>query len=86
MILPVARVLQPYQERVVAERDAVAERRRRLLEFMDTVAYDALDAAERDLMRQQAGIMAEYVGVLNRRIEAFAPQLDGPVQPSGAMG
>lgn len=64
-------MMQPYQERVVAEREELKERLSKLRTFMGSEQYDLLDASERDRLFRQAAHMAGYGRVLGERIAAF---------------
>ena len=63
--------LLPYQQRVVDERNGLAERLTRLVAFFSTPPFDALSEAEMGLLEAQATIMLQYVQVLTRRIRNF---------------
>lgn len=63
--------LAPHQQRVVTERDELAERLVKLLAFLQTPLFAGLDAAERSRLRNQARFMDGYLAVLGERIEAF---------------
>lgn len=63
--------LASHQQRVVAERDELAERLGKLLAFFQTAQFDRLDAAEQSRMRNQARFMDGYLAVLEDRIKAF---------------
>jgi hypothetical protein len=70
--------MEPYQERVVAERDELSEKRCNLISFIETPAFDSLNGAEKDRLRKQATIMTDYFVVLGERIDAF-----GEPEPRG---
>lgn len=61
----------PYQQRVVTERDELADRLAKLLDFLRSPLFLKLDAAERSRLRNQARFMDGYLAVLGERIEAF---------------
>lgn len=63
--------MQPHQERVVAERAELDEKRAKLTAFIDGEVFDALDAAEQDRLRRQQDAMSVYSDVLRERIAAF---------------
>ena len=74
----------PHQQRVIDERDQLAERLDKLRAFIKhepgdgTLSiFNSLDQAERDDLRAQAHHMGEYKAILNRRIYRFAPQPEG---------
>lgn len=64
------RVLQPYQQRVVEERDLLDARRDALSTFLEVHAV-ALPPDEQERMVRQRRAMAEYSAVLAERIAAF---------------
>lgn len=64
--------MQPYQERVVTERDDLSDKIDRLAQFLDTAAYALLPESERDRMFRQLRHMNNYREVLDERIEAFS--------------
>jgi len=70
--------LAPHQQRVVAERDELADRLAKLMAFFGTPMFAGLDAAERIRMRTQAHHMGGYLSILGDRIEAFTAPA-GPV-------
>lgn len=63
--------LQPFQQRVVAERDELAERTEKLLAFIDSEAFKRLGLEEQHRMREQSEHMLAYGNILARRIENF---------------
>lgn len=64
--------MKPYQQRVLAERDYVAERLPKLRAFLD--GKPEIDHAEIERLTRQAGHMEAYLAVLNERIDAFKPE------------
>lgn len=64
-------MLQPYQERVIAERDELQERIGRLSEFLDTEIFQDLPPGSQNLMMDQFSVMLRYRGILNQRIALF---------------
>jgi hypothetical protein len=64
-------LLQPHQQRVVAEKKALDEKMIALLQFFQTQVFAGLSEAERSRLRQQARFMDGYSAVLKERIEAF---------------
>jgi len=63
--------MKPYQLRIMMEAKELNERLERLLLFLDSEIFIALDGAEQYRMRRQSEIMAEYLNILNQRIKAF---------------
>ena len=64
---------QPYQQRMVIERDQLFDRIERLSAFMLTPLYEKLPVEEKDRMQKQLIAMQSYQKVLDERIKAFAP-------------
>ena len=69
--------LAPHQQRVVEERDQLAERITRLTAFEAGELFTSLCEAEQRRLRSQLVAMDEYLAILNERIAAWAP----PQQP-----
>ena len=63
--------LQPFQERVVAEKAARATELRSLTSFIAGDVFQTLHEAERDRMLRQRSIMADLCVVLQERIDHF---------------
>lgn len=63
--------LAPHQQRVVDERDELADRLSKLTAFFATPIFAGLDVAERMRLRTQAHHMGGYLAVLGSRVEAF---------------
>lgn len=64
--------LAPHQQRVVTERDELAERLSKLFAFFQSPIFAGLPAAEQTRLRSQARFMDGYLAVLGERIEAFS--------------
>jgi len=64
-------LVQPHQQRVVAEKKALDEKMIALLQFFQTPVFHGLSEAERSRLRQQSRFMDGYSAVLKERIEAF---------------
>lgn len=60
--------LQPYQQRVVTERDELKSKTKALTTF---IAFSTLPKRERELLQQQEVIMRNYITVLDQRIALF---------------
>lgn len=61
--------LQPHQQRVVVERDELADRLAKLEAFLNRPDFGAIvTPAEQPLLRAQAMHMRHYLAVLNGRI------------------
>lgn len=73
--------LQPYQQRVVTERDELRAKLHLLLRFMASPAFDSINPDERGRMIKQAGAMHLYCDTLTQRIAAFAPELAPAAAP-----
>jgi hypothetical protein len=64
----------PYQQRVVDERDELADKVEKLSAFLGGDTYKRLADEEQTRLADQLAAMRQYVAVLNARIEAFEPQ------------
>lgn len=64
--------MQPYQERVIAEKAELDERLAKLRAFFETEAFTELDNAEIERLQRQAVFMSAYSEVLRERIAAFS--------------
>lgn len=63
--------MQPYQERVIAERDELEPKITRLSKFLDSETCRSLPEAEQARLLRQLGHMNGYHEVLDERINAF---------------
>lgn len=63
--------LKPYQRRVVMERNQLDTKIGDLIAFLASVQFAMLPGPDKDLMRQQADVMAEYSRILSDRIARF---------------
>ena len=63
--------LQPHQQRVVTEKEELAEKLVKLLSFFQTPIFAGLSEAEQSRLRNQARFMDGYAAVLEERIAAF---------------
>ena len=64
--------MQPYQERIIEERDQLKGRLNRLQEFIKSPSYHHdINGAERDRLLTQRYHMHSYLKVLQARIAAF---------------
>ena len=63
--------MQPYQQRVVDEKDELDEKLYALESFIDSPKFLELDRGERQRLARQAVLMTQYSDVLGERIEAF---------------
>ena len=63
--------MQPHQQRVVDEKDELAEKLTKLNGFIGGTIYDSLSADERNRLCRQAAVMKDYLDILNDRINAF---------------
>lgn len=64
---------QTFKDRLLIERQDLAERFSKLCAFVDTPKFEEVvkDEHQRDLLLQQRDCMSEYLNVLNQRIEAL---------------
>lgn len=63
--------LQPHQQRVVVERDELAEKLSKLTSFIGSTTYAGLPEDERFDLCDQVNCMHSYRSVLDRRIDRF---------------
>lgn len=68
--------MQPHQQRVVDEKDQLAERLGKLLVFTQTPLFSTLPEAEQTRLHCQVLFMDGYLKVLEQRIAAFPPEVD----------
>lgn len=66
--------LKPHQQRVVAERDELAERLGKLNTFIGSPAFNAVEGEERRLLLAQAVHMTSYFVTLIERIDLWKTQ------------
>lgn len=69
--------LQPFQQRVVDERQELETRIDKLRAFIPTGTCMALPFKERSRLARQLKAMVEYSEVLAERIDAFVENSDG---------
>lgn len=64
---------QTFKDRLLIERQDLAERFSKLCAFVDTPKFEEVvkDEHQRDLLLQQRDYMSEYLNVFNQRIEAL---------------
>ena len=65
--------MNPYQERVIEEKEALEEKYRKLTTFFDQPAFQDVPMDEQVRMARQADVMKEYLDILNARIVRFEP-------------
>lgn len=63
--------MQPHQQRVVDEHNALGEKLSKLNAFFDTDTFAALPEVERILLLTQKDVMTAYLSILIRRIGLF---------------
>ncbi|WP_334324339.1 crAss001_48 related protein [Gilliamella apicola] len=65
--------LQPYQQRVIAESDELADKLAKLTKFINSERFTEIvpDELECERLFLQKSIMTTYLNVLNYRIDAF---------------
>lgn len=63
--------MEPYQERVVEEKNALVEKMNKMDPFLGTVSYANLSPDEQARLSRQYLIMQLYAQVLEERISAF---------------
>ena len=67
------KVAETFKDRLLIERQDLAERFSKLCAFVDTSKFKEVvkDEQQRDLLLQQRDYMGEYLNILNQRIEAL---------------
>jgi len=65
--------MKPFQQRVVTERDELAEKLTSLDSFIGGEIFKVIPAEEKIRLAKQAVVMKEYLDILNDRINAFPP-------------
>ena len=63
--------MQEFQERVIAEKDELDQKRKKLSDFISGSVFQALPEEEKQRLQRQASIMFDYSTVLGERISAF---------------
>ncbi|WP_182002739.1 crAss001_48 related protein [Acinetobacter lactucae] len=63
--------LQPHEQRVVEEKDQLADRLHKLKEFLDKGQPKFIDDKNWKLLQAQFSVMTEYYVILLNRIELF---------------
>jgi hypothetical protein len=63
--------MQPHQERVVAEKAELDNKRGKLAAFVGTEPWRNLDEDEKGRLERQLEVMNEYSEILGDRIAAF---------------
>ena len=61
-------VVAEWADRLIAERDELAERIVKLRAFMRSAQFDALPAGDRSLLSDQERVMCAYLHILNDRV------------------
>lgn len=69
--VPNADTLYAYQVRISAEKAALDKKRSKLITFIKSAAFEALDTQERGRLTRQLTIMDDYSAVLGERLCAF---------------
>lgn len=63
--------MEPYQDRMIAERNELKTRLDRLYRFQATPEYLQLEPEDRDLLVNQSVAMNHYLIILDKRIARF---------------
>ena len=63
--------MEPFQERVVTEKDELEEKIGKLHSFFTTSTFAELDPAEQDRLNEQLKAMETYAALLGQRIATF---------------
>lgn len=64
--------LPQHQQRVIAEREQLADRIQKLEAFLHTELFASLPDDEQQLLKMQADAMVLYLGIINTRTSKFA--------------
>ena len=63
--------MKPYQKRVIEEKSYLDDKLDRLTKFIESDAFDELDADDRRLLVKQEDAMTIYSEILEERIDKF---------------
>jgi len=63
--------MQPHQQRVIDEYDALNDKAKALYMFFTNKIFDSLDIDEQELLKMQYYSMMVYAGILQKRIAKF---------------
>lgn len=63
--------LQPHQQRVVEEKEALQEKVEKLKTFRETAMFKTLSKTDQKLLNYQLMLMKGYLNILNIRVEIF---------------
>ena len=69
--MPDTNTMQPHQLRVIQERKDLDCRLGNLVAFFASVRFALLPQEDKDLLKRQADVMAEYSHILSDRIARF---------------
>jgi len=78
--------MEPFQERVIEERDSLDAKRVALGGFMVSGEFQKLSHGERDRLKYQAGVMRDYSAILDERIRAFQSNTEEKAEPEEVVG
>lgn len=64
--------MQPYQQRVIDEKDDLYSKARALSTFIDfSDHFDSIDPKQQELLKEQNDVMWQYYEILQKRISLF---------------
>jgi hypothetical protein len=63
--------MQPFQQRVIEERDELVIKFEKLEKFLESDTSKAIDVDEQRRLIKQSSIMNQYIMILNDRIDNF---------------
>lgn len=66
-----ANEIQPHQQRVLDEKEALDDKLTKLIAFFSTKIYDELTMQEQELLKLQSSYMQSYSNILAERIALF---------------
>jgi len=64
--------LQPWQQRIIAEKDELDAKVKKLVAFLRSDAFTVINSAERERLQEQVMLMLAYSHTLGERIAAFS--------------
>lgn len=63
--------MEPYQVRMLEEREELAEKVERLQKFNESTQFSTLEKGEQNRLRRQLDAMCLYLYILNERIDVW---------------
>lgn len=66
--------MQPYQERVITEKQELDTKIEKLTTFFSTTTFNALSVIDRTMLKAQHSVMQQYSKILEERIARFTKE------------